>query len=217
MTLNKAPEILNETFLRDKELEKKKKKWIDKIKEEYTFFEILESLQKSEIPDSIEFYFGGENEKFFIKCKLLNLSVENENFVDFLSNDYCSNIMRENKLLIHIESGNVYFDNFNTNESIYDFLLWKQDFEKKLTNGDFSYGGVFSRYVNEFLSGIDSEADNRFDLLTKKDAKYLFYCFSDYLQSWNIKKNKNNRYKYLKILLCLKKFKKGIGSTCLRP
>ena len=82
--------------------------------------------------------------------------------------------MRENKLLIHIESGNVYFDNFNTNESIYDFLLWKQDFEKKLTNGDFSYGGVFSRYINEFLSGIDSEADNRFDLLTKKDAKYRY-------------------------------------------
>ena len=121
LTLNKAPEILNETFLRDKELEKKK--WIDKIKEKYNFDEILESLQKSEIPDSIEFYFGGENEKFFIKCKLLNLSVENENFVDFLSNDYCSHIMRENKLLIHIESGNVYFDNFNTNESIYDFLL----------------------------------------------------------------------------------------------
>ena len=120
--------------------------------------------------------------------------------------------MRENKLLIHIESGNVYFDNFNTNESIYDFLLWKQDFEKKLTNGDFSYGGVFSRYINEFLSGIDSEADNRFDLLTKKDAKYIFYCFSDYLQSWIFKINKNKRYKYLKILLRLKKFKKGTNT-----
>ena len=40
--------------------------------------------------------------------------------------------------------------------------------KKKLTSCGFSYGGDFSRYINEFLSGIDSEVDDRFDLLTKK-------------------------------------------------
>ena len=68
-----------------------------------------------------------------MKCKLLNLNVENKNFVDFLSRDYCSRLMRENKLLIHIESENVYSDNFNTNESIYDFLLAQQGYEKKIS------------------------------------------------------------------------------------
>ena len=88
--------------------------------------------------------------------------------------------MRENKLSIHIETGNIYFDNFNTNKNIYDFT--------KVTNGDFSYGGEFSRCINELLSGIDSEADDRFDLLTNKNVKYLFYHFNNYLQSRNIKK-----------------------------
>ena len=55
LALNMVPEILHETFLRDKELEKKS---TDEIKEEYNFDEILESLQKVKIPDSIEFYFG---------------------------------------------------------------------------------------------------------------------------------------------------------------
>ena len=112
LTLNKAPAILKETFLRDKELQKKS---IDEIKEEYNFDEILESLKKGETSDSIKHYFGGENENFFMKCKLLNLSIESENSVDFLSSDYHSRIMRENKLLMRIERGNVFFDNFNTN------------------------------------------------------------------------------------------------------
>lgn len=152
-----------------------------------------------------------------MKCKLLNLNVENENFVDFLSRDYCSRLMRENKLSIHIESENVYSDNFNTNESIYDFLLAQQGYEKKLANGDFSYWGDFSKYINEFLSGIDSEADDRFDLLTDKNVKYLIYRFNGYLRYQNIKKLKIRHRKIFKDFFHFKKFKKGIGSTCLRP
>ena len=152
-----------------------------------------------------------------MKCKILDLNVENENFVDFLSRDYCSRLMRENKLSIHIESENVYSDNFNTNESIYDFLLAQQGYEKKLTNGDFCYWGDFSKYINEFLSGIDSEADDRFDLLTDKNAKYLIYRFNGYLQSQNIEKLKIRHRKIFEDFLHFKKFKKGIGSTCLRP
>ena len=40
--------------------------------------------------------------------------------------------MRENKLMIHIDTGNIYFDDFNTNESFYNFLLAQQDTSKKL-------------------------------------------------------------------------------------
>ena len=65
-----------------------------------------------------------------MRCKLLKLSVKNKNFVDFLSSNYCSGIKRENKLSIHIESRYVYFNNFNANESICDFLLAQQDYEK---------------------------------------------------------------------------------------
>ena len=37
LTLNKAPEILNETFLRDNELEKKKKNGLTKLKKNIIF------------------------------------------------------------------------------------------------------------------------------------------------------------------------------------
>ena len=40
--------------------------------------------------------------------------------------------MRENKIKIHIETGNLFFDNENSNESIYDFFLTQGHPNKKL-------------------------------------------------------------------------------------
>lgn len=97
------------------------------------------------------------------------------------------------------------------------FYLHNKVMKKKLANGDFSYWGDFSKYINEFLSGIDSEADDRFDLLTDKNVKYLIYRFNGYLRYQNIKKLKIRHRKIFKDFSHFKKFKKGIGSTCLRP
>ena len=44
--------------------------------------------------------------------------------------------MRENKLSIHIEIGNFYYEGMNTNEIIYDFILAQQDDSKKLLDAD---------------------------------------------------------------------------------
>ena len=120
---------------------------------------------------------------FFTRCALLALDNENENFLDFLSGDYSSRIMRESKISIHIETGNVYFENLNTGESLYDFLQNQQDQKKKLIDASFSYGGSFSECLTEFLKGIDAEADDRFDMLTNKNVKYLFYGYNDFLLS----------------------------------
>lgn len=46
--------------------------------------------------------------------KRLDLKKENERFVEFLNSDYCSEIMCKNKLIIHIEMGNIY----NTGQNI---------------------------------------------------------------------------------------------------
>ena len=64
-------------------------------------------------------------------CLKLNLSEDNEKFIDFLSSDVGSQILRENKLSIHIETANIFYENYNTNESIYNFLLRQQDETKK--------------------------------------------------------------------------------------
>ena len=75
----------------------------------------------------LSFIFGGQNHNFFLMCSKLNLSKDNENFIDFLSLDVGSQILRENMVSIHIKTGNIFYENYNTNEAIYNFLLRQQD------------------------------------------------------------------------------------------
>ena len=84
---------------------------------------LKDKIDKGEIPREIEFYFGAKNYNFFLMCLQLGLNKDNENFMDFLSSDIGSQIFRKNMLSIHIETGNISYDNCNTNESIYSFLL----------------------------------------------------------------------------------------------
>ena len=66
-----------------------------------------------------------------MECKLLNLSIEKENFVVFLSSDYCSKIMRENKFLIHIESGKFILINSTPTKVSMIFYLHSKTLKKK--------------------------------------------------------------------------------------
>ena len=77
----------------------------------------------------------------------LNLSKENENFIGFLSTDVGSQIRRENMPSIDIETGNIFYENYNTNESIYDFLLRQQDETKKIIHATLTYKDSFSNYL----------------------------------------------------------------------
>ena len=84
-------------------------------------------------------------------------------------------IIRENKLLLYIETGNIYHDNLNMNESIYDFILAQQENSKNLLKTRFSYGGDFDQYTRTYLGEIEARNDDKYDLLTNKISKYLFY------------------------------------------
>ena len=69
---------------------------------------------------------------FFFMCSRLGLNKDNENFTDFLSLDIGSQILSKNMLSIHVQTGNIFYDNYNTNKSIYTFLLNQQDEAKQL-------------------------------------------------------------------------------------
>ena len=69
--------------------------------------------------------------------------------------------MRESKTSIHVETGNLHYENFNTN----DLLLNQQDEKKKIIDATLSYSGSFRDYLTEFLQGIDAETNDRFDTL----------------------------------------------------
>ena len=65
-------------------------------------------------------------------CSRLGLNKDTENFTDFLSLDIGSQILSKNMLSIHVQMGNIFYDNYNTNKSIYTFLLNQQDEAKQL-------------------------------------------------------------------------------------
>ena len=89
--------------------------------------------------------------------------------------------MKEDKLKIHIESGNIYFDGFNTGETIYDFLKMQQNDEKANIDFDFYYNKSYNDYFKEYLSNIDGETNAKLDLFTNRNTKYLFYRFNNFL------------------------------------
>lgn len=63
--------------------------------------------------------------------------------------------------MIHTETGNIFFDNYNTNESLYK--------------------DSFSNYIKHFVDDVDPETVDKFDFFTNKNAKYLFYRFNNLL------------------------------------
>lgn len=108
----------------------------DKFVEQKQIDEITKSINLCQTPEQLKFFYGGEDEDF-IKIKLLNLKAENKRFTNFFKEWLLWNNNEKNKLRIHVDIGNIYYDNFNTDKSIYDFLLAQQNSDKKLINIEF--------------------------------------------------------------------------------
>ena len=106
---------------------------------------------KDELPPQLDFFTGGKNKKFATRARGVGLSSNSNDFVDFLQGVTCSELMKKNKLKIHIDTGHIYYDNTDTNESIYGFLLAQEDNTKKFINFEFIYSGSYEQYFNYLL------------------------------------------------------------------
>ena len=88
----------------------------------------------------------------------------------------CQEILIQKKFKIHIKTENLFFNNLDTNESIYNFFQKQENIEKvniycdKFTFTD-SYENYFEGLVHRFKQGYDQ----KYDVLTNKNSKYLFY------------------------------------------
>ena len=81
-----------------------------------------------------ELFTGGANQKFDLFVQKFGLSSENSEFLDFLQWDYCKEILQNNDLKILIETGNIYYKNNDTDESIFEFMKSQQDSSKGKIN-----------------------------------------------------------------------------------
>ena len=59
-----------------------------------------------------------------------------------------------------MESGEIYKDNINTGESLYNFLRAKEDVSKKFINLDINLGGDLEYYIREILDIVPAEKFN---------------------------------------------------------
>ena len=111
------------------------------------------------------------------------LTTENLEFLDFLQSYYCKEILHSNDLKIHIETGNIYYKDNDTNESIFEFMKKQQDSSKSLINTNLKYEESYNNYFQWILNGFDPYEKNKFDLLSFKNTKYLLYRFNDFQNS----------------------------------
>ena len=110
------PQVIDEGKIPEHEGENITSLPIDKL------VEILTKTDKGQIPEVLEFFSGGKNKSFDQKAKMLGVSSNSLDFLDFLQSAEHEEILVQNKLKIHVESGNIFHNNIDTNESIYSFF-----------------------------------------------------------------------------------------------
>ena len=118
----------------------------------------LSEIENQIVPFESEFFNGGENNKFRDFILGLTGAETDDNtikFVNFLESKICKKTLVDNKLKIHIETGNIYYDNNDTNESIHSFILAQLNPIAGEINHDFTFDRDYSTYfqwINDAFS-----------------------------------------------------------------
>ena len=120
--------------------------------------------EKSEATFEFEFFSGGKNSKFDSFIKKFDLTTQNINFIDFLQSEYYKEILQNNDLKIHIKTGNIYYDDKDTNESIFEFIQNQQNTSKGIIPYDFKFDRNFRDYFKWILNEFDAQQKTTFDV-----------------------------------------------------
>lgn len=78
----------------------------------------------------LNFFVGGEDEIFQNEAAWLVLNEDGLAFLQYLHCDICDSLLERNKIKTDIRTSQLFFDNINGNESIFDFLLTQQNQRK---------------------------------------------------------------------------------------
>ena len=166
---------------------------LQNVIDEYDISGMKEKMDETgQVPESIYFFYGGDSQNFVDALEFIGLSPINREFAAFLLSDLGRQTMTQNKLSIHVESGDICYDNYNTEENFYSFLLSQQNDEAAYVPKRFSYSNTFEKYITSFLQMFSIDDQEKFDLLAFKNSKYLFYRFNDFVKIYG-----NPRYKLL--------------------
>ena len=112
--------------------------------------------------------------------------------------------MTSNRLSIHIANRDIFYENFNTGENFYNFLLDQQNENAAFIPKKFTYRNMFEKYMNS-LPAFSIDDVEKCNLYANKNSKYLFYRFNDYVKAYGSKRKKIRHTQKLKDSVGLKK------------
>ena len=72
-----------------------------------------------------------ENKNFRERLNEHGWNDRNREFVDYLMSEECREALERDNISIHIDSSDIFINNQNTGESIYEFVLNQQDDKKR--------------------------------------------------------------------------------------
>ena len=118
-------------------------------------------MNDGKLPDQFEFFSSGNKTENLLKtyaCKNVGIvNKGNKVFLEYLTSKKGRDVLQKNKLKIHLESGEIYLDNINTGESIYNFLRAQEDVSKKFLNLDINLTSNLEYYIREILDGVTDD------------------------------------------------------------
>ena len=197
-TIEITPKKINLPPIGQKQLSKELNKLFPDVdatikEKENTFKERTENItdlvervgenEKSHLTFQFEFFQGRENSKFDAFMNRFVLTTENKKFVEFLQSEYCKKILEKNNLKIHVETGNIYYNDRDTNEAIFQFIQNQQNITKGLIRRDFRFSGDFKQYFKWILNQFDALEKTNYDLLNFQNIKFLVHRYNDILIS----------------------------------
>ena len=177
--------ILEDDYVNDKVIQEKA---IQQIKDEYNFDDIKDAFDERKIPPTARIFFGGDNDNFVNVCNFLFLNEENKEFISFLCSDTGQNIMINKSLSINIESGDIFYNYFNTKKNFYNFLPAQEDESKQFILKRISYYYSFEKYMRNCLPSFSIDEIEKLDMLSNKNGKYLPYKFNDWIETLGAEK-----------------------------
>ena len=139
--------------------------------------ETLSAIGNEVLPFEFDFFKGGKNEKFSDIIRTLDSGTETLQFLDFLQSKVCKKFLEDNKLKIHTETGNIYYDNNDTNESIHNFILNQANPINGEINHNFTFDRDYPTYFHWLSDAFSESKKNKLDLFTNKNSKFLFLSF----------------------------------------
>ena len=183
---------------------------LEQIKEEYGFDDIKEFFNEGKVTENIYFFYGGESENFYRAVEFMGPDAENREFAAFLMFDMGRQVMASNRLLIHVETGDIFYENHNTGENFYNFLVTQKSEEAAFIPKKFSYLNTFEIYISQFLQEFsldDVEKKNNLKIRPKIQNIY-FIVLRCTLKLMEGLEKKSDIPESMKTLLVCKNWKK---------